>query len=79
MGGVVLGVLFLAILQNGLNLLGVSSYFFGVVTGLAILVSIAMTGYAEKRRGDRTWRGRVDGATPFPTHKRRPSPATPIG
>ena len=33
MGGVVLGVLFLAILQNGLNLLGVSSYFFGVVTG----------------------------------------------
>ena len=48
-GGVVLGLLFLAILQNGLNLLGVSSYFFGVVTGLAILVSILMTGYAEKR------------------------------
>ena len=41
MGGVVLGVLLLAMLQNGLNLLGVSSYFFGVVTGLAILVSIA--------------------------------------
>jgi simple sugar transport system permease protein len=49
MGGVMLGLLFLAILQNGLNLLGVSSYFFGVVTGLAILVSILMTGYAEKR------------------------------
>ena len=49
MGGVVLGVLFLAILQNGLNLLGVSSYFFGVVIGLAILVSIIMTGHAEKR------------------------------
>jgi len=48
MGGVVLGVLFLAMLQNGLNLLGVSSYFFGVVIGLAILVSISMTGYAEK-------------------------------
>jgi simple sugar transport system permease protein len=48
-GGVVLGLLFLAILQNGLNLLGVSSYFFGVVTGLAILVSILMTGYAERR------------------------------
>ncbi|TGR23164.1 MULTISPECIES: ABC transporter permease [unclassified Mesorhizobium] len=48
-GGVVLGLLFLAILQNGLNLLGVSSYFFGVVTGLAILISILMTGYAEKR------------------------------
>jgi simple sugar transport system permease protein len=47
-GGVILGVLFLAMLQNGLNLLGVSSYFFGVVTGLAILVSISMTGLAEK-------------------------------
>jgi len=46
--GVLLGVLFLAMLQNGLNLLGVSSYFFGVVTGLAILVSIAMTGFAGK-------------------------------
>jgi simple sugar transport system permease protein len=49
MGGVVLAVLFLAMLQNGLNLIGVSPYFFGVVTGLAILVSIGMTGYAERR------------------------------
>jgi simple sugar transport system permease protein len=56
-GGVVLGVLFLAMLQNGLNLLGVSSYFFGVVTGLAILVSIGMTGTAEKHA-----RRRVTGA-----------------
>jgi simple sugar transport system permease protein len=47
-GGVILGVLFLAMLQNGLNLLGVSSYFFGVVIGLAILISVGMTGYAEK-------------------------------
>jgi simple sugar transport system permease protein len=47
-GGVILGVLFLAMLQNGLNLLGVSSYFFGVVIGLAILASISMTGFAEK-------------------------------
>jgi len=48
MGGVVLGVFFLAMLQNGLNLIGVSSYFFGVVVGLAILISITMTGFAEK-------------------------------
>ena len=48
MGGVVLAVVFLAMLQNGLNLVGVSPYFFGVVTGLAILVSISMTGFAEK-------------------------------
>jgi simple sugar transport system permease protein len=47
-GGIVLGVLFLAMLQNGLNLLGVSSYFFGVVIGLAILVSVSATGFAER-------------------------------
>jgi len=47
--GVVLAVLFLAILQNGLNLVGVSSYFFGVVIGLAILISVSMTAYAESR------------------------------
>ena len=72
MGGVVLGVLFLAILQNGLNLLGVSSYFFGVVTGLAILVSIAMTGYAEKRsRRPQHGAGGLMERLRFPTHKRR--------
>ena len=48
MGGVVLAVVFLAMLQNGLNLVGVSPYFFGIVIGLAILVSISMTGFAEK-------------------------------
>ena len=48
MGGVALAVVFLAMLQNGLNLVGVSPYFFGFVTGLAILVSISMTGFAEK-------------------------------
>jgi simple sugar transport system permease protein len=52
MGGVILGVLLLAILQNGLNLLGVS-YFFGVVVGLTILVSISVTGHAEKRASPR--------------------------
>ena len=49
MGGVVLAVLFLAMLQNGLNLIGVSPYFLGVVTGLAILISISMTGHVAKR------------------------------
>ncbi len=50
MVGVVLGVLLLSSLENGLNLMGVSSYFFDVVIGLAILISIGLTGYAEKRR-----------------------------
>ena len=53
MGGVVLGVLLLAILQNGLNLMGVSSYFFDIVIGLAILISISLTGYSEKLRNRR--------------------------
>jgi simple sugar transport system permease protein len=48
MGGVVLGVLLLAMLQNGLNLLGVSFYFFGVVIGLVILVSVSATSIAER-------------------------------
>lgn len=49
MTGVVLGVLLLAILQNGLNLIGVSSYFFQVVIGLVILISITATALADKR------------------------------
>ncbi len=49
MGGVVLGVLLLAILQNGLNLLGVSPYFFDVVIGLAILISISLTAVTERK------------------------------
>jgi simple sugar transport system permease protein len=50
MSGVVLGVLLLAILQNGLNLMGVSSYFFQVVIGLVILISITLTALAERRQ-----------------------------
>ena len=60
MSGVVLGVLFLAMLQNGLNLLGVSAYFFGVVIGLAILFSISMTGFAEKQARRRDARALAD-------------------
>lgn len=49
MKGVVLGVLLLAMLQNGLNLLAVSPYFFDVVIGLAILISICVTAVTERR------------------------------
>jgi simple sugar transport system permease protein len=48
--GTVLGILLLAVLQNGLTLLGVSSYAFGVVTGAVILVSVTATAYAAKRQ-----------------------------
>jgi simple sugar transport system permease protein len=47
---VVLGIVLLAILQNGLTLLGVSSYSFGFVTGLVILMSVSATAYAAKQQ-----------------------------
>ncbi|MEJ5231467.1 MAG: ABC transporter permease [Geminicoccaceae bacterium] len=49
-GGVLLGILLLAMLQNGLNLLGVSPYFFPIVIGLAILSSTSVTGLAGRAR-----------------------------
>jgi simple sugar transport system permease protein len=48
--GIVLGIILLAILQNGLTLLGVSSYSFGFVTGLVILMSVSATAYAAKQQ-----------------------------
>ena len=41
--GVLCGIVLLAMLQNGLNLLGVSSYFFQIVIGLTILISTSIT------------------------------------
>ncbi len=46
--GVILGIILLAMLQNGLNLLGLSSYFFQVVIGLAILASTGVTGLSSR-------------------------------
>jgi simple sugar transport system permease protein len=54
--GTVLGIVLLAILQNGLTLLGVSSYSFGFVTGLIILISVSATAYAAKRQQKRSVR-----------------------
>jgi simple sugar transport system permease protein len=50
--GVLLGIVLLAMLQNGLNLLGVSSYFFQIVIGVTILVSTSFT-VISSRRGRR--------------------------
>ncbi len=47
-GGVILGILMLAIIQNGLNLLGVSPYFFQIVIGAVILLSTSATGRAGR-------------------------------
>ena len=51
--GSILGIVLLAILQNGLTLFGVSSYSFGFVTGLVILVSVSATAYTAKRQQQR--------------------------
>jgi simple sugar transport system permease protein len=55
-GGALLGLLLLAILQNGLNLLGWSSYFFPIVIGLVILISSSIAGLSNRpgRRRART-------------------------
>lgn len=48
--GVVLGILLLAILRNGLNLMGVSPYFFQIVIGAILLASTGITGLSLRRR-----------------------------
>ena len=48
--GVILGVILLAIVKNGLTILGVPSYWHTVVTGLIIVCSISMTAINEKKQ-----------------------------
>jgi simple sugar transport system permease protein len=48
-GGVMLGILLLAMLRNGLNLMGVSPYFFQILLGTVILASATMTGLKARR------------------------------
>jgi len=48
--GAILGVALLAILQNGLVLIGVSSYWNQWFVGLTILVAVSMTASSERRR-----------------------------
>src|SRR3954470_15546099 len=48
--GAMLGVALLAILQNGLVLIGVSSYWNQWFVGLTILVAVSITAWSERRR-----------------------------
>lgn len=48
--GTVLGVILLAVLQNGLNLLGISSYWHMVITGVVIVVSISSTAWSQRSK-----------------------------
>jgi len=49
-GGVVLGILLLATVQNGLNLLGVSPYCYSIFTGVVILASTTLTVLSVRTR-----------------------------
>ncbi|TNH06895.1 ABC transporter permease [Testudinibacter sp. TR-2022] len=48
--GTIMGVILLAIIQNGLNLLGISSYWQTVVTGLIIVFSVSMTAWSQRKK-----------------------------
>lgn len=60
-GGVMLGILLLAMLRNGLNLLGISPYLFQILLGVVILASAALTGLKLRRTRS------ADTAPPKPT------------
>jgi simple sugar transport system permease protein len=49
LSGTLLGVILLAVIQNGLNLTGVSSYWHTVVTGVVIVTSISMTACSQRK------------------------------
>lgn len=51
--GCVLGVMFVAITQNGLNLLGVSPFAFKMIIGAAILIAISTSNLSLTRRSTR--------------------------
>ena len=47
--GTLLGFILLAVLQNVMNLLGISSYWHTVVTGLVIVISVSMTAWSQRK------------------------------
>lgn len=49
LSGTIMGVALLAMIQNGLNLLGVSSYWQTIITGLIIIVSISATALGQRK------------------------------
>ena len=51
--GTILGITLVAVMQNGLTILGVSSYWHKVVIGLVILLSVSMTAYSRMREEQR--------------------------
>jgi len=48
--GTLLGVILLAVVQNGLNLLGISSYWQTLITGVIIVISISATAWSQHKK-----------------------------
>lgn len=51
--GAVLGALMITVIQNGVNLIGINSFWQGSVTGLAILTAVLIDRFGKARRGFR--------------------------
>lgn len=49
--GAVLGALMITVIQNGVNLIGINSFWQGSVTGLAILIAVLIDRFSKSRRG----------------------------
>lgn len=49
-GGTILGVIIMGVLNNGLNLMGVSAYWQYIIKGLLIIVAVIIDSYTRKRR-----------------------------
>lgn len=50
--GTLMGVFLIGILKNGLNLIGVSSYFVNIVIGVVIIAAICVTHYKKRKETD---------------------------
>ncbi|KAA8998518.1 ABC transporter permease [Affinibrenneria salicis] len=50
--GTLMGVFLIGILKNGLNLVGVSSYFVNIVIGVVIVAAICVTHYKKRKETD---------------------------
>jgi simple sugar transport system permease protein len=51
--GTLLGFFLIAIVQNGLTMLGISAYWHKIFIGMVIIVSVSITAYQRKRNEEK--------------------------